>query len=87
MSAGMTVRDIHPGNKAWLRREARQIGVSTEELVRRLIHEKRTRAERRSKASEAFAGHFGGGFSTLPFRAGIESPDGGIRARLGRSGA
>ena len=30
-----------------------------EELVRRLIHERRTKAERRPKPSEAFARHFG----------------------------
>ncbi len=59
MSTSITVRDIDPGDKSWLRREARQIGVSMEELVRRLIHEKRTRAERRPKPSEAFARHFG----------------------------
>ena len=36
MSAGIADRDIDPGDKALLRREARQIGVSMEELVRRL---------------------------------------------------
>lgn len=59
MSTTITVRDVDPGDKSWLRREARQIGVSMEELVRRLIHEKRTKAERRPKPSEAFARHFG----------------------------
>ena len=59
MSTSITVRDIDPGDKSWLRREARQFGVSMEELVRRLIHEKRTRTERRLKPSEAFARHFG----------------------------
>ena len=59
MSTSITVRDIDPGDKSWLRREARQIGVSMEELVRRLIHEKRTKTERRLKPSEAFARHFG----------------------------
>ncbi len=59
MSTSITVRDINPGDKSWLRRESRQIGVSMEELVRRLIHEKRTRTERRMKPSEAFARHFG----------------------------
>lgn len=52
-------RDIDPGDKSWLRREARQVGMSMEELVRRLIHEKRIRAERRLKPSEAFTWHFG----------------------------
>ena len=73
MGTSITVRDVRgrpdrgssdkpsidPGDKSWLRREARQIGVSMEELVRRLIHEKRTKTERRPKPSEAFARHFG----------------------------
>ncbi len=59
MGTGITVRNIDPGDKSWLRREARQAGVSTEELVRRLIHEKRMKSERRPKPSEAFARHFG----------------------------
>ena len=59
MGTSITVRDIDPGDKSWLRREARQTGVSMEELVRRLIREKRTKTERRPKPSEAFARHFG----------------------------
>ncbi len=59
MSTSITVRDIDPGDKSWLRREARQVGVSMEELVRRLIREKRAKTERRPKPSEAFARHFG----------------------------
>ena len=59
MGTSITVRDIEPGDKSWLRREARQTGVSMEELVRRLIHEKRTKSERRLKPSEAFARYFG----------------------------
>ena len=59
MSTSIIVRDIDPRDKSWLRREARQIGVSMEELVRRLIHEKRTKTERRLKPSQAFARHFG----------------------------
>ncbi len=46
MRDSLTVRDIDPGDKSWLRREARRTGVSMEEVVRRLIHEKRTRTER-----------------------------------------
>ena len=56
---GITIRDIDPRDKSWLKREARQIGVSMEELVRRLIHEKRTKTERRPKPSEIFARNFG----------------------------
>ena len=59
MSSSITVRDIDPGDKSWLRREARRIGVSMEELVCRLIHEKRAKTERRLKPSEAFARYFG----------------------------
>ncbi len=59
MSTSIIVRDIDPRDKSWLRREARQVGVSMEELVRRMIHEKRTRTERRLRPSEAFARHFG----------------------------
>ena len=58
-TSSITVRDIDPADKSWLRREARQTGVSMEELVRRLIHEKRTKTERRPRPSEAFARHFG----------------------------
>lgn len=60
MSSSITVRDIDPGDKSWLKREARQVGVSMEEFVRRLIREKRTKTERRPKPSEAFARYFGG---------------------------
>ena len=59
MSSSSTVRDIEPGDKSWLKREAGQVGVSMEEFVRRLIQEKRTKTERRPKPSEALARHFG----------------------------
>ncbi|MCY3997412.1 MAG: hypothetical protein OXF07_14850 [Rhodobacter sp.] len=59
MSTSIVVRDIDPGDKSWLRREARQAGVSMEELVRRMISEKRAKHERRLKPSEAFARYFG----------------------------
>ncbi len=73
MSTSFVVRDIDPGGKSWLRREPRQIGVSIEELVRRLIHERRTKTELRPKPSEAFARHFGvdhGVDLPLPVRCG-----------------
>ncbi|MCY3940567.1 MAG: hypothetical protein OXG29_05725 [Gammaproteobacteria bacterium] len=60
ISTSIIIRDIDPGDKSWLRREARQLGLSMEELVRRLIHEKRAKTERRPQPSEAFARHFGG---------------------------
>ena len=59
MGTGITVRDIDPGDKSWLRHEARRIGVFMEERGRRLIHEKRTKAEHRPRPSEVFARHFG----------------------------
>lgn len=73
MSTSLTVRDIDPADKSWLRREARLLGLSMEELVRRLIHEKRSKTERRAKPSEAFARHFGE-------RHGVELP---VPARRG----
>ena len=59
MSTSIVVRDLDPGDKSWLRREARQAGISMEELVRRLIREARANHERRLKPSEAFARYFG----------------------------
>lgn len=59
MTSSITVRGIDAGDKSWLRREARRVGVSMEEFVRRLIREKRTKTERPPKPSQAFAKHFG----------------------------
>ena len=59
MSSVITVRDIDPGDKAWLRHEARHAGLSMGQYVRRLIREKREEVERRRKPSEAFRRHFG----------------------------
>ena len=59
MSATMTARDIDPRDKAWVQREARLVDISTEEFIRRVIREKRARAERRTKPSDAFRHYFG----------------------------
>lgn len=59
MSSTITVRDVDSKDKYWLEREARHIGVSMEEFVRGLIHEKRKQMERRMKPSEAFKHYFG----------------------------
>lgn len=59
MGATITVRDMDPADKSWLQREARHVGVSMEEFVRRLIREKRAKAERRMKPSEVFERYFG----------------------------
>ena len=50
MKSTITVRDVDPGDKSWLKREARQVGVSMEEFVRRLIREKREQSRRRLEA-------------------------------------
>ena len=73
MSKSITVRDIDPADKSWLKREARQVGVSMEEFVRRMIQEKREKTENRLRPSEAFARHFGE-------RHGVELP---ARSRAG----
>ena len=59
MSSTLTVRDIDPGDKSWLKRESRHVGVSMEEFVRRIIREKRIKTECRPKPSEVFGRHFG----------------------------
>ena len=77
MSTSITVRDLDPGDKSWLKREARQNGVSMEELVRRLIRERRTKTERTPKPSEAFARYFGedhGVELPPPVRCGYKPP-------------
>ena len=59
MSSVITVRGIDPGDKSWLKREARENGVSMEEFVRRLIRERREKTEGRTKPSELFKRFFG----------------------------
>ena len=59
MSSAITVRGIDPGDKSWLKHAARDTGVSMEEFVRRLIREKRERAELRTKPSQVFRRYFG----------------------------
>ena len=59
MSSTFTVRDYDPRDEAWVQREAHLAGVSTEEFVRRIVHEKRERAVRRTRPSDAFRHYFG----------------------------
>lgn len=59
MSFTIVVRDIDPGDKSWLEREAGRTGMSIEEFVRCLVREKRAKTERSMKPSEAFARFFG----------------------------
>ncbi len=59
MSTTITVRNMDPRDKSWLKREAHRRGVSMEELVRHLIHKGRENTECRVKPSEAFKLYFG----------------------------
>lgn len=59
MSGTITVRRIRPGDKAWLKSQARLSGVSMEEFVRRLIRDRRDEARRQIRPSEAFHRYFG----------------------------
>ena len=59
MSGTITVRRIHPADKAWLKSQARLSGVSMEEFVRRLIRDRRDEARRRTRPSEVFRSYFG----------------------------
>ena len=68
MGNTITVRDIDPGDKAWLRREARHTGVSMEEFVRRLIRERRRNAVGGARPSEVFLRYFGSEY-------GVELPE------------
>ena len=58
-STTITVRDMDPKDKYWIKREARQVGVSMEEFVRRLIRGEREKAEHCTIPSEAFKHYFG----------------------------
>lgn len=58
-STMITVRDIDKADKAWLKAEARRLGISMEELVRRVIREKRERAKPTKKPSEIARRLFG----------------------------
>ena len=59
MSGTITVRRIRPGDKAWLKSQARLSGVSMEEFVRRLIRDRREEARRQTRPSETFRRYFG----------------------------
>lgn len=59
MSTTITIRDVDPGDKFWLQREAKRLGLSMEELVRRILHERRERAQADEKPSDVFRRWFG----------------------------
>lgn len=68
MSSTITIRDVNPGDRVWFQAEAKNLGLSTEEFARRIIHEKRQQARRNEKPSDVFRRHFGeeGGVDLLP---------------------
>lgn len=59
MNSTITVRDIDPRDKAWLKKQAQSQGLSMEAYVRRIIHERRAKTERRPRPSAAFGQWFG----------------------------
>ena len=59
MSTTITVRDIDPEDKSWLKREAHSAGISMSEFVRHLIREKREQSEQMSQPSAVFRRYFG----------------------------
>ena len=59
MGNSLTIRDMDPVDKAWVKREADRLGISMSEFIRREIHDERIRSENRPKPSEVFERHFG----------------------------
>lgn len=59
MGTTITVRDIDPGDKAWLQAEAKRLGLSMEAYVRKLIGDQRAVSETKEKPSEVFRRYFG----------------------------
>jgi len=55
----LTVRQIDPDDKQWLQQEAARQRLSMEELVRRLIREKRRESIEGARPSEIVGRHFG----------------------------
>ena len=59
MGSTITVRDLPPDDKSWLQREARQLGVSMEALVRRIIRDRREQTQQRTTPSDVAKRYFG----------------------------
>lgn len=57
--ASITVRQIDRVDKEWLQREAARKGISMEEMVRRLICEKRQQSVAQATPSEVVRRYFG----------------------------
>lgn len=70
MGSTITVRDLEFSDKSWLQREARQLGISMEEFVRRLVRERRERAQRRAEPPSAVFRRYFGPEHGVEFRAG-----------------
>jgi hypothetical protein len=76
--AMLTVRQIDRADKEWLQQEAARQHLSMEELVRRLIREKRQQSKQHKRPSEIVSGYFGaqGGVDLGErSRFGFEVPD------------
>ena len=75
MGSTITVRDLPPDDKSWLQREALQLGVSMEALVRRIIRDRREQTQRRMTPSEVAKRYFGPNHGVeLPLPRGYGSP-------------
>ena len=59
MGSTITVRDLPPDDKSWLQREARQLGLSMEALVRRIIRDRREQTQKRTAPSDVARRYFG----------------------------
>ena len=55
----LTVRQIDQADKEWLQREAARLQLSMEEMVRRLIREKRQQSMQETPPSVIVRRHFG----------------------------
>lgn len=69
MGFTITVRGLELSDKSWLQREARQLGISTEEFVRRLVRERRECAQRRTDPPSAVFRRYFGPEHGVEFRA------------------
>ncbi len=69
MGSTITVRNLEFNDKSWLQREARQLGISMEEFVRRLVRERRERAQGRAEPPSAVFRRYFGPEHGVEFRA------------------
>ena len=50
---------MDPEDKIWIQDQARQLGISMSEFIRRLLHDHRMRTEYQLQPPKAFAEYFG----------------------------